>query len=184
VTFDLAANRSKVHRRSAEPWKVTVVDTGEKTQTGGRLKRVREYVGDQPFCLTYGDGVGNVDITESIAFFRAQKKALAVVTAVQPHGRFGALTLEGTQVTRFFEKPRGDHDWVNGGFFVLSPKVFGYIDGDDTAWEQAPMKRLAREGRLAAYQHSGFWQPMDTVRERNLLEGLWATGKAPWQIWK
>ena len=183
VTFDIGRSKMEVHQSSAEPWRITVVDTGEKTQTGGRLKRVQRFIGREPFCLTYGDGVGDIDITASIAHFR-KHKAQAVVTAVLPQGRFGALSLEGEHVTRFLEKPPGDHDWVNGGFFVFSPKVFDYIKGDATVLEHEPMRRLSRERRLVAYFHRGFWQPMDTVRERNLLESLWATGKAPWQIWK
>jgi len=184
VTFDLGRNSTQIHQNSAEPWRITVVDTGETTQTGGRLKRVQRFVGDEAFCFTYGDGVGDIDITASIALFRQQKDTLALVTAVQPQGRFGALSLEGDRVTRFLEKPPGDHDWVNGGFFVFSPKVFDYIDGDATSLEQEPMRRLSDERRLVASFHRGFWQPMDTLREKNLLEQLWATGKAPWQIWK
>jgi len=172
------------HESYAEPWRITVVDTGEATQTGGRLKRVQRFVGDEDFCFTYGDGVGDIDVTAAVAFFRKQKNACGLITAVQPQGRFGALSLDGDRVTRFVEKPPGDHDWVNGGFFVFSPKVFDYIDGDATVLEHEPMKRLTDERRLAAWFHRGFWQPMDTVRERNVLENLWATGKAPWQIWK
>jgi glucose-1-phosphate cytidylyltransferase len=184
VTFDLSKDRMTIHRTEAEPWRITVVDTGENTMTGGRIKRIREHVGDEAFCLTYGDGVSNIDITKLIAFHRAQR-ALATLTAVQPAGRFGAFTLkEGdTLVHGFKEKPKGDGAWVNGGFFVCEPGVFDYIDSDSTVWEQGPMERLSQDGRLAAYQHPGFWQPMDTLRDKMLLEQLWTSGKAPWKVW-
>jgi len=182
VTFDMACNRMDVHQKNAEPWRVTLVDTGESTMTGGRLKRVAMYLGKEEFCMTYGDGVGSVDIRKLIAFHKAQGK-LATVTATQPPGRFGALTLDGHHITAFQEKPLGDHGWINGGFFVLSPKVLDYIREDQTVWEREPMERLARERQLVAYPHEGFWQPMDTLRDKNQLEALWQSGKAPWKIW-
>jgi glucose-1-phosphate cytidylyltransferase len=183
VTFDLAANKMEVLEQGVEPWRVTLVDTGELTNTGGRLKRVARYLGDEPFCFTYGDGVGNVDVGKSIEFFRSQR-ALAVVTAVQPAGRFGAIGLEGDRVTRFEEKPLGDGNWTNGGFFVLSPGVTKYIVGDASSWESEALSQIARDGQLAAYRHRGFWHPMDTVRDRMHLEELWQGGRAPWKIWK
>jgi glucose-1-phosphate cytidylyltransferase len=182
VTFDMVRNQMAVHQNGVEPWRVTLVDTGEETMTGGRLKRVRSYLGADDFCVTYGDGVGDIDITRVVAFHKAQN-TLATVTATQPPGRFGALNLERHRVTGFAEKPEGDGGWINGGFFVLSPKVMEYIDGDDTVWEREPMERLAREGRMAAYLHRGFWRPMDTLRDKLYLEKLWASGKAPWKIW-
>jgi glucose-1-phosphate cytidylyltransferase len=183
VTFDMQNNRMQVHEHKAEPWKVTLVDTGEHTMTGGRLKRIAAYVRDDPaFCMTYGDGLSNHDIAASIAFHRAHGK-LATVTAVQPPGRYGALDMTGTQVNGFTEKPRGEGGWINGGFFVLSPKVLDAIDGDATSWELEPMQQLARTQQLEAFAHSGFWQPMDTLREKNLLEDLWQTGRAPWKVW-
>jgi glucose-1-phosphate cytidylyltransferase len=182
VTFDMVKNEMKVHHRNAEPWRVTLVDTGEKTMTGGRLKRVRDYVGDEPFCFTYGDGVGDVDIGRLLDFHRGHGK-LATLTATQAPGRFGALELAGENVLGFQEKPRGDGGWINGGFFVLSPKVFDFIDGDETSWEREPLERLAREDQLRAYHHRGFWQPMDTLRDKNLLEDLWQAGSAPWKSW-
>jgi glucose-1-phosphate cytidylyltransferase len=182
VTFDLQKNSMEVHQRHAEPWTVTLVDTGETTQTGGRLGRVREYVGDEPFCFTYGDGIGDVNIGELVAFHRSHG-GLATLTATQPPGRFGALGLQGTRVMNFQEKPQGDGGWINGGFFVLSPAVFDYIDGDDTIWEHSPVERLAGEGQLHAYLHHGFWQPMDTLRDKRLLEDLWSAGNAPWKTW-
>lgn len=181
VTFDLQNNRMEVLENSAEPWKVTLIDTGEASGTGGRLRRVRHLlVGD--FCFTYGDGLANVDVAALIKFHRAQRN-LATVTAVQPPGRFGALDISGHRITRFEEKPLGDAGWINGGFFVLSPKVLDYIDGDASIWEREPMERLAAEGQLSAYQHRGFWHPMDTLRDRNHLEELWKTGNAPWKTW-
>lgn len=183
VTFDMAHNRMEVHERKAEPWRVTLVDTGEDTMTGGRLRRVADYLKEEEaFCFTYGDGVADVDIAASIAFHKAHGK-LATVTAVLPPGRFGSLVREGDAVRGFVEKPRGDGGWINGGFFVLSPKVIGTIADDDTSWELAPMARLAADDQLRAFEHTGFWQPMDTLREKNLLEELWATGKAPWKKW-
>lgn len=182
VTFDMANNRMEVHQNNAEPWRVTLVDTGEKTMTGGRLKRVREFLGDEDFCFTYGDGVANVDVTKLVSFHKQQGK-LATVTAVQPPGRYGALDMEGSAVRGFLEKPQGEGGWINGGFFVLSPKVIDLIADDTTSWEVEPMQRLAREGNMVAYEHAGFWQPMDTLREKNYLDELWTTGKAPWKTW-
>jgi glucose-1-phosphate cytidylyltransferase len=183
VTFDMTKNRMEVHREQAEPWRVTLVDTGEDTMTGGRLKRVGRYLRDEDaFCFTYGDGVSNVDITASIAFHRAHGR-LATVTAVLPPGRFGVLSMKGDAVRGFVEKPRGEGGFINGGFFVLSPKVIDRIADDATSWEQEPMKGLAADGELRAFTHDGFWQPMDTLREKNLLEDLWASGKAPWKSW-
>lgn len=183
ITFDMAHNRMEVHEQKAEPWRVTLVDTGEDTMTGGRLKRVAEYLKDEEsFCFTYGDGVADVDIAASIAFHNTHGR-LATVTAVQPPGRFGSLALDGDAVRGFVEKPHGDGGWINGGFFVLSPQVIDMIEGDETSWELAPMARLAAEDQLRAFEHSGFWQPMDTLREKNLLEELWDSGKAPWKVW-
>jgi glucose-1-phosphate cytidylyltransferase len=182
VTFDMQGNRMEVHQKFAEPWRVTIVDTGEHTMTGGRLRRVRNYLGAEPFCFTYGDGVSNVDISALVEFHR-QKGSLATVTTVQPPGRFGALNMEGSIVRGFKEKPDGDSMWINGGFFVLDPEVIERIDGDSTIWEREPMEGLARDGQLSAFEHRGFWQPMDALRDKNLLEELWASGKAPWKIW-
>lgn len=183
VTFDMVNNRMEVHHKHAEPWRVTLVDTGEDTMTGGRLKRVADYVkDDEAFCFTYGDGVSNVDITASIEFHRRHGK-LATVTAVQPPGRYGALQLENTRVKGFTEKPRGDGGLINGGFFVLSPKCIERIAQDSTSWEAEPLSGLAADGELEAYEHTGFWQPMDTLREKTLLEDLWHSGKAPWKVW-
>ena len=181
VTFDLAKNTMQVHEHRAEPWRVTLVDTGDATQTGGRIKRVAEHL-DDTFCLTYGDGLGNVDITASIAFHRAHGKK-ATITAVQPPGRFGALDVAGDRVIEFREKPAGEGAWINGGFSVLSSDVIDYIDGDDSFWEHAPLQGLAADDELRAWRHTGFWQPMDTLREKNQLEDLWATGEAPWKVW-
>jgi glucose-1-phosphate cytidylyltransferase len=182
VTFDVAKGAMEVHQSSAEPWRVTLVDTGTDTQTGGRLKRVLPYLGNEDFCLTYGDGVADVDITRLIAFHR-ELGTLATVTAVQPGGRFGALDVEGARVDAFREKPQGDGSWINGGFFVLPPSIGDYIDGDSTVFEQEPLRRLVAEGQLSAYEHGGFWQPMDTLREKAQLEELWQTGAAPWKVW-
>jgi glucose-1-phosphate cytidylyltransferase len=182
VTFDMANNRMEVHHKHAEPWKVTLVDTGEATMTGGRLKRIQDYLGDDDFCATYGDGLANVDITSLLALHREQG-TLATLTATQPPGRFGALLFERNLITAFQEKPTGDGGWINGGFFVLSPKVFDFIEGDQTIWEREPLERLAAAGELSAYCHQGFWQPMDTLRDKVYLEELWATGQAPWKIW-
>lgn len=182
VTFDLAENRMEVHEKRSEPWRVTIVDTGDDSMTGGRIKRIAPYVGSETFCLTYGDGVGNVDIAASIAFHRTHGK-LATLTAVQPSGRFGALLLEGDGISSFQEKPKGDGSWINGGFFVLEPGIFNYIEGDATIWEREPMEKLAAEGQLQAFRHADFWQPMDTLRDKQLLEDLWDRGKAPWKVW-
>ncbi|MCK9394599.1 MAG: glucose-1-phosphate cytidylyltransferase [Methylobacter sp.] len=182
VTFDMQNNKMEVHQRSAEPWRVTLVDTGEETMTGGRIKRVADYIGNEDFCCTYGDGIGDVNIAALVDFHKQHGKS-ATLTAVQPPGRFGALNLNGNSVVSFEEKPHGDGNWVNGGFFVLSPEVFNYIKDDQTVWEREPMEQLAKEGQMAAYFHSGFWQPMDTLRDKNHLEALWAGGKAPWKIW-
>ncbi len=182
VTFDLASGDMEVHRSETEPWRVTLVDTGEQTMTGGRLARVLPYVGDEDFCFTYGDGLADIDITALVAFHREQGTS-ATVTAVQPPGRFGALDVEGARVREFEEKPRGDGGWTNGGFFVLSPDVGRYIDGADTVWEQGPMRSLARDGQLSCYRHEGFWQAMDTLRDRHHLEQLWSSGTPPWRTW-
>jgi glucose-1-phosphate cytidylyltransferase len=182
VTIDMQHNSIEVHQKNAEPWKVTLVDTGEETMTGGRLKRVKNYLGNEDFCFTYGDGLSDVNIGELIKFHKQQGN-LATVTAVKPAGRFGALELNGTQVTAFKEKPRGDGSWINGGFFVLSPKVIDYIKDDDTIWEQEPMHQLALDGQMDAFFHEGFWQPMDTLREKKLLQTLWDENKAPWKVW-
>ena len=183
VTFDMAQNNMEVHQRKAEPWRVTLVDTGEDTLTGGRLRRVAEYVRDEDaFCFTYGDGIANVDIARQIAFHKEHGK-LATITAVQPPGRYGALVRNGSLVQRFQEKPPGDGSWINGGFFILKPKVLDYIDGDKTSWEAKPLQDIASEGQLEAFEHRGFWQPMDTLRDKNHLEALWESGKAPWKFW-
>ena len=183
VTFDMQQNRMEVHQRHAEPWRVTLVNTGEQTQTGGRLKRVASYLRDEEsFCFTYGDGVSDVNITQEIEFHKRHGQ-LATVVCVQPPGRYGALDITGTKVTGFTEKPKGDGGWINAGFFVLSPRVMDFIEGDGTVWEQAPLSSLAATGQLAAFPHRGFWHPMDTLRDRILLEDLWKTGKAPWKTW-
>lgn len=183
VTFDMASNRMEVHERHAEPWRVTLVDTGENTMTGGRLKRVAAYLqGEDAFCFTYGDGVSNVNIRASIEFHRAHGK-LATVTAVQPPGRYGALQMAGDRVLGFTEKPPGDGGLINGGYFVLSPKVIDLIEGDQSPWELHPLETLARQQQLVAFEHHGFWQPMDTLREKTLLEELWLSGQAPWKVW-
>jgi glucose-1-phosphate cytidylyltransferase len=184
ITFDLRANSMTTHASAVEPWKVTIVDTGDATMTGGRLKRVREHVGDGTFCMTYGDCVAALDITALIEFHR-QRNALATVTAIQPPGRFGALALDerGERIASFHEKPQGDGGWVNGGFFVLEPAAIDYIARDDTTWEQEPMERLAQDGALAAYRHSGYWQNLDTLRDKMVLEDHWASGAAPWKVW-
>ena len=181
VTFDIGANTMEVHHKKAEPWHVTLVDTGESTQTGGRLKRVADYI-EGDFCMTYGDGVGSVDISAAIAF-HAKHGKLATMTAVQPPGRFGALDIDGTQVNLFLEKPQGDGGWINGGFFVLKPEVLDLVDGDATLWEKGPLETLAKQGQLQAFFHTGFWQPMDTLRDKNHLDELWASGSAPWKSW-
>ena len=184
VTFDLRENQMKVLQNGVEPWKVTLVDTGEKTMTGGRLKRVKDHIGDESFCFTYGDGVANIDI-HRLTDFHARQQTLATLTAVQPPGRFGAFHLGSDQskISNFREKPQGDGSWINGGFFVLEPDVMKYIKDDSTVWEWEPLERLARDGMLSAYRHSGFWQPMDTLRDKMVLEELWASGEAPWKGW-
>jgi glucose-1-phosphate cytidylyltransferase len=182
VTFDMTTNQVEVHHKHAEPWRVTLVDTGELTQTGGRLKRVADYLDGETFFFTYGDGLADVDITEELAFHR-RTGALATMCAAQPPGRFGAIDIEGHRITRFEEKPAGDGSWINGGFFVLEPGVLPYIDGDSTIWEREPLEHLARDRQLVAYTHRGFWQPMDTLRDRNKLEELWQTNSAPWKVW-
>lgn len=185
VTIDVRRNHLEVHRNGVEPWRVTLVDTGERTMTGGRLKRVADYLEDDTFCLTYGDGVADIDVTRLIGFHR-EHHALATLTAVQPPGRFGAFMLEEgqTRVQGFREKPRGEGAWINGGFFVLEPAVLEYIAGDETVWEREPLEQLARDRCLEAYRHSGFWQPMDTLRDKMLLEELWQSGRAPWCVWR
>jgi glucose-1-phosphate cytidylyltransferase len=184
ISFDMADNSVVIHQKKAEPWRVTLIDTGENTLTGGRLKRVSAYIKDESeICFTYGDGLSDLDIRKSIEFHRRHGK-LATVTAVLPPGRYGALERSGDQVTGFTEKPRGDGGLINGGFFVLSPKCLDFIDGDDSSWEGTPLARLASMGEMMAFEHRGFWQPMDTLRDKNLLEDLWASGKAPWKIWQ
>lgn len=184
VTFSFEGGEKKViHSHTAEPWKVTLVDTGIETQTGGRIKRVRKYLGDETFMLTYGDGVGDVNIKELLSFHRSHGK-LATVTAVRPLGRFGALSInDDSRVEKFQEKTEGDNSWINGGFFVLELGVINYIEGDHTLFEDEPVRKLSKEGQLMAYKHAGFWQPMDTLREKNILENLWQSGKAPWKVW-
>jgi glucose-1-phosphate cytidylyltransferase len=183
VTFDLSTNSVEIHRQKAEPWKVTLVDTGESSMTGARLQRVLDYVGDEDFCFTYGDGVADVDITALVAFHRAEG-TIATVTAVQPPGRFGALEMDGERVTGFAEKPHGDGGWINGGFFVLSPEVKRYLNDDDgLVWEREPLESLARDEQLSLYRHDGFWQPMDTRRELLHLQALWDSGTPPWRVW-
>ena len=184
VTFHLGENRMEVHKSAVDPWSVTLVETGEQTMTGGRLQRALPYVeGEDAFCFTYGDGLADVDVTALLAFHREQE-ARATITAVQPPGRFGALELEQDRVRGFREKPRGDGGWINGGFFVLSPEVAPYLDGDDCVWENEPLEGLARDGALAAFEHPGFWQPMDTLRDKRHLEELWQAGEAPWKVWE
>jgi len=183
VTFDMAQNKMEVHEKHVEPWRVTLVSTGDETMSGGRLRRVAPYIKEEEaFCFTYGDGIGDVNIAELIECHRSQN-VKATVTATMPPGRFGALELEGKKVKTFREKPEGPHGMINGGFFVLSPSVIDYIDDDNTSWERAPLERLAADGQLAAYQHHGFWQPLDTLRDKMYLEELWAGGKAPWKVW-
>jgi glucose-1-phosphate cytidylyltransferase len=184
ITVDLAGNALEVHRNGVEPWKVTLVETGENTMTGGRLKRVKDYVGNDTFCLTYGDGVSDVNIRDLIEFHRRQK-TLATLTAAQPPGRFGAFTLAQDQnkITQFAEKPEGDGAWVNSGFFVLEPEVMDYISGDASVWEREPMERLAHDGQLSAYRHNGFWQPMDSLRDKQVLEDIWKRENPPWKVW-
>ena len=182
VTFDMASNQMEVHQGNAEPWRVTLIDTGSDTLTGGRLRRVRDHVGDASFCFTYGDGLSDIDIGALVGFHRAHGRR-ATVTAIQPPGRYGALDMQGDSVHSFQEKPAGDGAWINGGFFVLEPSVFDYIEGDQTSWELQPLQQLAREAQLMAFQHAGFWQAMDTLRDKNHLEELWKT-KPPWKVWR
>ena len=183
ITFDLKSNKQTIHNNSSDPWRVTVVDTGEDTMTGGRIRRVAKFIDEDNFCLTYGDSVADLNISQSIAFHKTHKK-LATVTAVQPPGRFGQLDINGVQVERFVEKPVGDGGYINGGFFVLNKRVIDYIKEDGTIWEKEPLMNLASEGQLSAFTHNGFWQPMDTLRDKTHLEQLWESGKAPWKIWK
>ena len=181
VTFDMSNNQMEVHQRKAEPWKVTLVDTGENTQTGGRIKRIQEHI-KGTFCLTYGDGVSDVNLQQLISFHR-QQKTLATVTAIQPSGRFGSIEIAGVRVKSFLEKPQGDHRWISGGFFVCEPEIFDRIAGDSTIWEREPLERLARDQQLFVHKHEGFWAAMDTMRDRIYLEQLWEEGKAPWKTW-
>lgn len=184
VTFDMRSNRMEVHQKRAEPWNITLVDTGDDSMTGGRLLRVADYVrNEEAFCFTYGDGVSDVNISAAIEFHKSHGKA-ATLTATYPPGRFGALDIQGQQVKQFMEKPKGDGAMINGGFFVLSPQVLSYLENDATVWEQQPLQRLAADGQLMAYEHHGFWQPMDTLRDKTYLEELWTSGKAPWKTWK
>ena len=183
VTFDMRSNEMMVHQKHVEPWRVTLVDTGETTLTGGRLKRVADYIGSESFCLTYGDGVADIDIGALVDFHKKHGNK-ATVTAIQPPGRYGALSLDGSAVSSFQEKPAGDGAWINGGFFVLEPAVLDLIEGDDYSWESTPLMQLADEGSLQAFQHRGFWQAMDTLRDKNQLEDLWAAGDAPWKVWE
>jgi len=186
VTFDMRTHATEFHQNGCEPWRVTLVDTGEETMTGGRIKRARRYIGDETFCLTYGDGVSDINISQLIAFHR-QQHVLVTLTAVQPEGRFGAFTLEPdhSMISSFREKPRGGRDnaWINGGFFVVEPQALDWIEGDETIWEREPLERMARDGALAAYRHEGFWQPMDTLRDKHVLEALWSNEEAPWRVW-
>ncbi len=184
ITIDLTNNSLETHHSQAEPWKVTLVDTGKESMTGGRIRRIQRYVGNEPFLLTYGDGVGNVDIAELVKCHNESKK-LVTVTAVQPSGRFGALNLnDSNQVNSFMEKPKGDGSWINGGFFVCEPEVFNYLNSDSEIWEREPMEQIAKEGQLQAYKHVGFWKPMDTLRDKQELEQAWESGNAPWKTWK
>lgn len=182
ITFDMTQNRMEVHQHYVEPWRVTLVDTGQDTLTGGRLKRVQKYIGNETFCFTYGDGVADLRIDELIAFHHRHGKQ-ATLTAIQPPGRYGALQLNRDTVCYFQEKPAGDGAWINGGYFVLEPQIFNDIEGDNTSWETTPLQHMAQDGQLMAFQHSGFWQAMDTLRDKNYLEELWQAGKAPWKAW-
>jgi glucose-1-phosphate cytidylyltransferase len=181
ITIDISKNSIELHQKKAEPWRVTLIDTGDSTQTGGRLKRIKDYISDD-FCMTYGDGVGSIDVTSLLQFHKEHGK-LATMTAVKPPGRFGALDIESSEVKAFQEKPQGDGAWINGGFCVLKPEIFDLIESDDTVWEREPLEQLALKGQLRAYLHSDFWQPMDTLRDRNYLEELWLSNAAPWRIW-
>ncbi len=182
VTFDMKNNEMNVHRKSAESWNITLVDTGINTMTGGRLKKIQKYVDNETFCFTYGDGLANISITELIEFHK-NNNTLATVTAVQPPARFGALELDGNKVVSFKEKPPGDGNWINGGYFILEPAVFDYVEGDSTVWEKEPVENLSKNNQLSAYRHSGFWQPLDTLRDKNKLEDLWSSGSPPWKVW-
>ena len=182
VTFDIQKNKTEIHQQNTEPWKVTLIDTGEDTGTGGRLKKVKDYIGRETFCFTYGDGVSDINISDLINFHKKQK-VLATLTAVQPPGRYGYVDISNEKVTKFVEKPYGDGGWINGGFFILEPGVIDYISDYNMNWEKEPLEKLAKNGQLCAYKHSGFWQAMDTVRDRNILEKLWELGKAPWKQW-
>ena len=184
VTIDMKSNTFEYHKSEAEPWKISLIDTGQNSMTGGRIKRIREYICDEPFLLTYGDGVGNVNINELVKFHHEHGKLLTV-TSVQPSGRFGALNIDPSSqsVTSFLEKPKGDGSWINGGFFVCQPEVIDYIDGDDTIWEQDPMQQLAKNNQMKAFKHEDFWKPMDTLRDKQELDKLWESGKAPWKLW-
>jgi glucose-1-phosphate cytidylyltransferase len=183
VTIDLRGNSIETHQKSGEPWKVTLIDTGEASMTGGRLARVRQYIGDETFCFTYGDGVADVDIGALLAFHRAEGRP-ATVTAVRPPARFGAIHVEDNRAAAFLEKPQSDDAWISGGFFVLEPSVIDLVEGDDTIWERRPLETLAANGQLSVYRHSGFWQPMDTLRDKRVLEQLWSSGQAPWKVWE
>jgi len=182
VTFDMKSNKMEVHHKHAEPWVVTLVDTGQETMTGGRLKRIKEFVENETFCFTYGDGLSNVNISDLIKFHK-NKNTIATVTSVQPPGRFGSVNIQDDKISKFTEKPSGDGNWINGGYFVLEPKVFDYIEGDSTIWEKDPLEKLAKEHQLSAYKHKGFWLPLDTLRDKNHLEELWNSSKAPWKVW-
>lgn len=182
VTIDMLENKIETHNHQCEPWRVTLVDTGENTMTGGRLKRVKKYLGDKTFCFTYGDGLSNVNIKKLIEFHKKQKTS-ATLTTVQPPGRFGAVDVNKNRIIGFQEKPQGDGGWINGGFFVLEPKALDFIYGDSTVWEREPLENLAQEGQLSAFRHTGFWQPMDTLRDKNYLENLWSSGNPPWRVW-
>ncbi|USK57222.1 glucose-1-phosphate cytidylyltransferase [Cytobacillus solani] len=183
ITFDMSKSETIIHQNKAEPWRITLVDTGQETLTGGRIKKIKDYIKDQTFCLTYGDGLSNINISELIKFHNKHEKH-ATVSAVQPPGRFGEIILQNDQVSGFNEKPKGDGNWVNGGFFVLDSAVFNYISDDKTVWEREPLERLAKENQLVAFQHTGFWQPMDTLRDRMKLEDMWSKDKAPWRVWQ
>ena len=183
ITFDMSKNEMKIHQERAEPWKVTLIDTGENTMTGGRIKKIKSYLNEgEDFCLTYGDGLSNIDISKLVSFHKRHGK-IATLSATYPPGRFGALEITENQVTSFYEKPRGDGALINGGYFVLKPSALDYIDGDATTWEQQPLNNLATDGELMSFKHEDFWQPMDTLRDKHYLEELWETGKAPWKLW-
>ncbi|WP_239615882.1 glucose-1-phosphate cytidylyltransferase [Cohnella mopanensis] len=183
VTYDLSTNQMEIHRSNTEPWKITLIETGYSTMTGGRLQKARPYVGDETFCLTYGDGLSTVNLSELLEFHRRNNK-LATITAVRPPGRFGAIDFDNERVVGFREKPEGDGNWINGGFFVLEPEVFDYIEGEGTLWEQEPLQELAKQGQLSAFFHEHFWHPMDTLRDKTKLEELWESGNAPWKVWE